>query len=537
MIFSTHFLCFAILSSVHCYPIVENLTEIIKIKGDAGKPIKGRHPPIGPGTDKGLYNEGFFEGDIYKPKVPGNGESRNAVSEKRLLWPYGAVIYKTSDDVGCPDSPQCEILMKAMSHYHQKSCVRFKEWSGEDNFVEVFYNQDSSACWSPVGRIGSGVQRLSLGQRCWYFGIVVHELGHSMGFWHEMNRPDRDDWIYVYWQNIIKGFSSAFATHDSKSVDTLGEKFDYKSIMMYDEYAFSKDGVSPTLQSKTGVEIGPIWKKKGLSASDIRRIHKLYHCTGNKQKEGFPYNVACNFNSHTCGFKNGGSAVWNWRNVNSTDGYVYSSYETVGTTTGYFLSVNFHAVSPQDKTRGPLGCVRFWYLLQGDGNSSLKLLHAYLNKSTQLFHDPDTTFELWSNNTVGNKWNYVEVPLYVTRPFKLIFESQFEDKATYGTIALDDVEILYEECPEPVTTLKTTTTTMLSETTIDPGEEVTDENETGEQATDENEMGEEATETSTDDGKVRGNLDHVLHKEGRHRLPNIRNTQSTFKTITIHVNE
>lgn len=41
-----------------------------------------------------------------------------------------------------------------------------------------------------------------------------------------------------------------------------------------------KDGVSPTLQAKTGVEIGPIWKKKGLSASDIRRIHKLYQCSG-----------------------------------------------------------------------------------------------------------------------------------------------------------------------------------------------------------------------------------------------------------------
>jgi hypothetical protein len=61
----------------------------------------------------------------------------------------------------------------------------------------------SGACWSPVGRTGSGEQRLSLGQRCWYLGIVIHELGHAVGFWHEMNRPDRDDWIYVYWNNII----------------------------------------------------------------------------------------------------------------------------------------------------------------------------------------------------------------------------------------------------------------------------------------------------------------------------------------------
>jgi hypothetical protein len=27
-------------------------------------PLKGKFYPIGPGTDAGLYNEGFFEGDI-----------------------------------------------------------------------------------------------------------------------------------------------------------------------------------------------------------------------------------------------------------------------------------------------------------------------------------------------------------------------------------------------------------------------------------------------------------------------------------------
>jgi len=35
-------------------------------------------------------------------------------------------------------------------------------------------------------------------------------------------------------------------------------------------------------------------------------------------KPGFPYNEVCNFNQDTCGFKNGGSSVWNWRTVNST---------------------------------------------------------------------------------------------------------------------------------------------------------------------------------------------------------------------------
>lgn len=33
-----------------------------------GNPLKGKYHPIGPGTDAGLYNRGFFEGDIV-PRV------------------------------------------------------------------------------------------------------------------------------------------------------------------------------------------------------------------------------------------------------------------------------------------------------------------------------------------------------------------------------------------------------------------------------------------------------------------------------------
>jgi hypothetical protein len=38
----------------------------------------------------------------------------------------------------------------------------------------------------------------------------------------------------------LQGFASAFAKHDASTVATMGESFDYKSVMMYDEYAFSK---------------------------------------------------------------------------------------------------------------------------------------------------------------------------------------------------------------------------------------------------------------------------------------------------------
>lgn len=38
---------------------------------------------------------------------------------------------------------------------------------------------------------------MALDHGCLIHGILLHELGHVIGFWHEQNRPDRDDYIKV----------------------------------------------------------------------------------------------------------------------------------------------------------------------------------------------------------------------------------------------------------------------------------------------------------------------------------------------------
>lgn len=56
-----------------------------------------------------------------------------------------------------------------------------------------------------MGRRGNGPQAISIGKNCDKFGIVVHELGHVIGFWHEHTRPDRDDHVTIIRDNIQPG--------------------------------------------------------------------------------------------------------------------------------------------------------------------------------------------------------------------------------------------------------------------------------------------------------------------------------------------
>ena len=68
-------------------------------------------------------------------------------------------------------------------------------------------------CCSYVGKSGEGRQDVSIGKNCDKFGIVVHELGHVVGFWHEHTRPDRDKYIDIVMENVMIGknmFSSSY---------------------------------------------------------------------------------------------------------------------------------------------------------------------------------------------------------------------------------------------------------------------------------------------------------------------------------------
>jgi len=111
--------------------------------------------------------------------------------------------------------------------------------------------------------------------------IVMHELMHAAGFWHEQSRNDRDDYITVNWDNIQPGLQYNFLKYDLRKIQHLGAEYDTCSVMHYGAYAFSRRGL-PTITVKRPGKC-MLGQRKGFSDTDIRKLNTLYQCKGYPQ--------------------------------------------------------------------------------------------------------------------------------------------------------------------------------------------------------------------------------------------------------------
>lgn len=48
----------------------------------------------------------------------------------------------------------------------------------------------------------SGGQEISVGNGCEAKEVIVHEILHALGFYHEQSRADRDEFVEIFWKNI-----------------------------------------------------------------------------------------------------------------------------------------------------------------------------------------------------------------------------------------------------------------------------------------------------------------------------------------------
>ncbi|KAL3873674.1 hypothetical protein ACJMK2_036784 [Sinanodonta woodiana] len=224
--------------------------------------------------------------------VHGTGRSKRKVIKNRsFVWPKGIVVYKFNDAFNVLPNHIRSTVMSAIDYWEKTTCLRFREKSesvtqlvGHSNYVLI---SKGPGCTSFVGMVTDGPQEMTISEGCNNLVSVAHEIGHSLGFYHEHSRPDRDYFVSIRQENINAGYEGDFRKYDRQTVDT-NEMYDIGSAMHYGPTFFSKDGVSRTIEPNDQGLLGIMGQRDELSFIDIKSANALYMCNA-----GCTSNIDC----------------------------------------------------------------------------------------------------------------------------------------------------------------------------------------------------------------------------------------------------
>ncbi|HEX7655108.1 MAG TPA: M12 family metallopeptidase, partial [Verrucomicrobiae bacterium] len=118
--------------------------------------------------------------------------------------------------------------------------------------------------------------------------MPAHELGHVLGFYHEHQRWDRDQYITVHFENIKPGRENDYLIVAATNWPVTTLPYDYKSIMHYrvcwasacEDFCRDAEGHSPCavispLDSQYDAVIGQ-WTDNHISELDAERARRMY---------------------------------------------------------------------------------------------------------------------------------------------------------------------------------------------------------------------------------------------------------------------
>ncbi|KAL7053626.1 hypothetical protein AAHC03_026965 [Spirometra sp. Aus1] len=200
---------------------------------------------------------------------------RAATAQRSRLWPSAVIPYVIPSTFS---NKAMKNMVSAMRKWESNTCLSFVEREPHHQSY-LFFTVLPCGCCSSVGRKStSGPQNVSIASGCESEGTIMHELGHAIGFWHEHSRPDRDAHVEVIEENIIPEDKYNFEMLTPTDVNSLGEPYDYNSIMHYGRRNFAIPGKAETLRPRRDGPNIQIGNRVRLSDGDVRQTNLLYGC-------------------------------------------------------------------------------------------------------------------------------------------------------------------------------------------------------------------------------------------------------------------
>jgi len=277
----------------------------------------------------------------------------------------------------------------------------------------------------------------------------MHELLHSLGFYHEQNRYDRDNYVDIHTSNIPAERQSDFAKLTSSKMSTLGTAYDFSSIMHYSAYIFAVDGSKPTITPKANLAKGAhLGQRLRLSDLDVKRIQLLYQCTVDTGHITVPDTkqllIDCEFESGLCGLQQDSSDDFQWSRRHGstpTSGTGPNGDHTNGV--GYYVytesnrHVNKYARLKSGNLPAGVTCISFALFDYGSNAGQF-------NVKIEGDRIVGQTIKRWSGSQ-KNQWINVKITLTSPAEWRLVLESHI-GSGTHSDLALDDLQVYKGRC-------------------------------------------------------------------------------------------
>ncbi|NWH51251.1 MEP1B protein, partial [Fregata magnificens] len=384
----------------------------------------------------------LFEGDI---KLDGMQE-RNSIIGDNYRWPH-VIPYVLDDSL---EMNAKGLILKAFEQYRLKTCIDFKPWEGEKNYIFVF---KGSGCWSSVGNRQQGLQQLSIGANCDKIAVIQHEFLHALGFWHEQSRSDRDDYVSIIWDRIQPGKDHNFKKYDDKTSDFLNVPYDYTSVMHYSKNAF-RNGTEPTIVTNIPDFIDVIGQRMDFSDYDVQKLNRLYNCSSS-----LSFMDTCSFElENICGMIQSSEDNSEWQHLSRVPAGPHTDHTNMGECedSGYFMHFNTSAGAEGSTAilesrilypkRG-FQCLQFYFYNSGHESDRL---YVWVREYTSAH--PNGTLRLIEEirGSPATYWQLHHVPLNVTSKFRVVFQGRRGSGLSNGGLSIDDINLSETQCPHHV---------------------------------------------------------------------------------------
>ncbi|XP_073439828.1 meprin A subunit beta-like isoform X1 [Dendrobates tinctorius] len=421
--------------------------------------------PQTPGNDRFLSNYkdipainlasglNLFEGDIKLDST-----ERNTIIGSQYRWPL-TVPYYLEDSL---EINAKGVILKAFERFRLKTCLDFKPWNGESNYISVF---SDNGCYSYVGML-KGKQQLSIGIGCDTIEIVQHEFLHALGFYHEQSRSDRDDYVTILWDNIQPGNSHNFLSYGDTKASFLGVPYDYVSVMHYSNQAFSTGNA--TIKTKNAVFNNLIGKQMDLSANDVLKLNRLYNCSSS-----ITFLDSCSFESDDlCAMFQSSTDSSDWQHVGSVPEGPDTDHTYMEKKQGFFMHFDTSSGKIGDEailesrlfypSRG-FQCLEFFYYHNGNESDRLNIwIKEYTNDI------PILTFVNSVNGPPADYWQIHHSKLGAKKKFRFVFQGIKGDGNATGGFSIDDINLSETECPENIWHIRNFTQNLSTKGILSP---------------------------------------------------------------------